>query len=516
MKPVLLSSVSHFAILLSLLLALSLVLGACSAATPKPDDGKNFMLPDVEGKTVSLADFGGQKVYLKFWATWCPICLSGLADFSALSQEASASQDSVVLSIVSPGTSGEMDRDGFIAWYYEQGYDFPVLLDEGGQVAKAYGVRAYPTSVFIDQDGAVFKTQPGHLDNEAIRATLQNMTAQPVNSNLPSNPNLQIDYTGQDLKEIYLAGGCFWGVEAYLARVPGVADASVGYANGTTENPTYQDVVYNDTGHAETVRVLYDPERIKLADLLRAYFKIIDPLSVNRQGNDRGTQYRTGIYYLDTDDLPAIETVVAETEHQYGAKLATEVLPLENYYPAEDYHQDYLEKNPDGYCHVDFSTLEPASDVTVDPGLYQKPDDATLRATLSEEQYAVTQKSDTERAFTNAYWDLFDPGLYVDVVTGEPLFSSRDKFESGCGWPSFTQPIVPEVVTYHEDSSFGMVRTEVRSRVGDSHLGHVFEDGPVDRGGVRFCINGAALRFIPLADMEQQGYGTFIPAVIDP
>ncbi|NCA99102.1 MAG: bifunctional peptide-methionine (S)-S-oxide reductase MsrA/peptide-methionine (R)-S-oxide reductase MsrB [Clostridia bacterium] len=505
----------HIALILALVLALSLALGACSAATPRPNDEKNFTLPDVEGKIVSLADFSGQKVYLKFWATWCPICLSGLADFSALSQDAELSQDSVVLSVVSPGMSGEMDRDGFIAWYNEQGYDFPVLLDEGGKIAKAYGVRAYPTSVFIDPEGAVFKTQPGHLGNEAIRTMLDTLSAQPVNSNLPANPNLQMDYTGKDLKEIYLAGGCFWGVEAYLARVPGVADASVGYANGKTENPTYQDVIYNDTGHAETVRVLYDPGRIKLEVLLRAYFQIIDPLSVNRQGNDRGTQYRTGIYYLDTVDLPAIETVVAEIETQYGAQLATEVLPLANYYPAEDYHQDYLEKNPDGYCHVDFSTLERVTVMTVDPKIYLKPDDATLRATLTNEQYAVTQQNDTEQAFTKNYWNLFEPGLYVDVVTGEPLFSSRDKFESGCGWPSFTQPIVPEVITYHEDASFGMVRTEVRSRVGDSHLGHVFDDGPVDRGGLRFCINGASLRFIPLADMEKEGYGSFIQAVIE-
>jgi len=513
MKTMLQNPALHTALILALFLALSLALGACSAATPRTNDEKIFTLPDVEGQSVSLADFTGQKVYIKFWATWCPICLSGLAEFSALSQEAARSEDMVVLSIVSPGTSGEMDRDGFLAWYNEQGYDFPVLLDEGGVIARAYGIRGYPTSVFIDTDGAVFKTQPGHIDHEAIRTTLTSMSAQPVNSHLPANPNLQIDYAGQDLKEIYLAGGCFWGVEAYLARVPGVADASVGYANGKTKNPTYQDVVYNDTGHAETVRVLYDPERIRLADLLRAFFKIIDPLSVNQQGNDRGTQYRTGIYYLDTADLLAIETVVAEIEAQYGAKLATEVLPVDNYYPAEDYHQDYLEKNPDGYCHVDFSTLEQVPVVTVDPKLYQKPDDATLRSTLTDKQYAVTQRNDTEQAFTNDYWDLFDPGLYVDVVTGEPLFSSRDKFESGCGWPSFTQPIVPEVITYHEDTSFGMVRTEVRSRVGDSHLGHVFEDGPVDRGGLRFCINGAALRFIPLEDMEQQGYGAFVPAI---
>lgn len=197
MKSILQIPALHTALILALVLAVSLALGACSATSPRPDDGNNFKLPDVEGKTVSLADFSGQKVYLKFWATWCPICLSGLAEFSALSQESAASQDAVILSIVSPGTSGEMDRDRFIAWYNEQGYDFPVLLDEGGVIAKAYGVRGYPTSVFIDTEGAVFKTQPGHLDNEAIRTTLKSMSTQPVNHNLPANPNLQIDYIGQ-------------------------------------------------------------------------------------------------------------------------------------------------------------------------------------------------------------------------------------------------------------------------------------------------------------------------------
>jgi len=197
MKSILQNPALHTALILALVLAVSLALGACSATSPRPDDGKNFKLPVVEGKTVSLADFSGQKVYLKFWATWCPVCLSGLAEFSALSQESAASQDAVILSIVSPGTSGEMDRDRFIAWYNEQGYDFPVLLDEGGVIAKAYGVRGYPTSVFIDTEGAVFKTQPGHLDNEAIRTTLKSMSTQPVNHNLPANPNLQIDYIGQ-------------------------------------------------------------------------------------------------------------------------------------------------------------------------------------------------------------------------------------------------------------------------------------------------------------------------------
>ena len=216
------------------------------------------------------------------------------------------------------------------------------------------------------------------------------------------------------------------------------------------------------------------------------------------------------------DSLPTIQTVVAEVQNDYDKPIVTEVLPLDNYYAAEEYHQDYLEKNPNGYCHVDFSNLDESVDVVVDPNLYSKPDDATLRATLTAIQYAVTQNADTEQSFGNEYWDNKAPGLYVDVVTGEPLFTSTDKYDSGCGWPSFTKPIDPLVVTYIEDKSYGMVRTEVRSRVGNSHLGHVFDDGPADKGGLRFCINSASIRFIPLEEMEEQGYGIYIRAIMEP
>ncbi len=340
-------------------------------------------------------------------------------------------------------------------------------------------------------------------------------TAPETGGRFPANPNRVIDYSKAELSDIWLAGGCFWGVEAYLARVPGVADASVGYANGTTEKPTYEDVCYRNTGHAETVHVRYDPSRVDLETLLTAFFKTFDPTQQNRQGNDVGSQYRSGIYYKEGTDLDAIERVVAEIQKQYDQPVVTEVLPLDDYYPAEEYHQDYLEKNPDGYCHVDFSTLEDDAPVTVDPSLYAKPDDETLRRTLTAAQYAVTQENDTEHAFSNEYWDNHEPGLYVDVATGEPMFSSKDKYDSGCGWPSFTKPIDPLVVTYREDTAFGMVRTEVRSRVGDSHLGHVFEDGPKDKGGLRFCINSASIRFIPLSDMASEGYGDFVRAIMD-
>lgn len=327
------------------------------------------------------------------------------------------------------------------------------------------------------------------------------------------NPNTGVDYSASKLKEIWLAGGCFWGVEAYMARVYGVADAVSGYANGTAEAPTYEDVCRGDTGYAETVHVRYDPERVELSVLLQYFFKIIDPTAVDRQGNDIGSQYRSGIYYKDAEDLEAIQAVVAQVQEEYDEAVVTEVALLTAFYEAEEYHQDYLEKNLNGYCHVDFRNLDEEVEVKVDPTLYSRPDDATLRKVLTEAQYRVTQLNDTEYAFSNEYWDNHEPGLYVDVVTGEPLFSSRDKFDSECGWPSFTKPVDSDVVTYREDTSFGLVRVEVGSRVGDSHLGHVFNDGPADRGGLRYCINSASIKFIALADMEKEGYGKYIVLV---
>lgn len=327
---------------------------------------------------------------------------------------------------------------------------------------------------------------------------------------LPLNPNDGVEYDMDKLKEIYLAGGCFWGIEAYMERIYGVYDVTSGYANGKTENPKYEDLIYHNSGHAETVHVLYDPEKVTLRTLLTYYFKVIDPTSVNKQGNDRGVQYRTGIYYTNEADLPAINEAIAKEQKKYTQKIAVEVVPLQQFYLAEEYHQDYLEKNPNGYCHIDLNTV---NDVVVDPTLYPKPSDVDLKQKLTPLQYDITQKSETERAFSNEYWDTFDAGIYVDVATGEPLFSSKDKYESGCGWPSFTQPITPEVVHFEKDTRYNMVRTEVRSRSGDSHLGHVFEDGPAEAGGLRYCINSASIRFVPLEKMEELGYGYLIHTV---
>jgi peptide methionine sulfoxide reductase msrA/msrB len=310
------------------------------------------------------------------------------------------------------------------------------------------------------------------------------------------------------LRDIYFAGGCFWGVEEYFSRIPGVYDVTSGYANGTKANPTYSEVVTGRTGHAETVHIRYYPEIISLKTLAEQYFKIIDPTSVNKQGNDIGTQYRTGMYYTDDEDMIILSSVMAGVQEKYNRPLAVELMPLTHYYLAEEYHQDYLQKNPGGYCHIDFSSLNDIRFIgLVDPAKYSKPQDAELAATLTSDEYNITQLAETEMAFTGEYWNHKETGIYVDVVTGEPLFSSRDKFDSGTGWPSFTKPIDPAVITEYTDRSYGMVRIEVRSRVGNSHLGHVFNDGPAASGGLRFCINSAAMRFVPYNEMDAQQYG---------
>ncbi len=312
-------------------------------------------------------------------------------------------------------------------------------------------------------------------------------------------------------REIWLAGGCFWGVEEYFSRLEGIVDTSVGYANGSSENTTYYEIP--DTGHAETVHVVYNDEKISLESILEHFFRIIDPTSRNRQGYDVGTQYRTGIYYTDEKDIPAIEGIIAKEQLKYKAPIVTEVEKLKNYCLAEEYHQDYLKKNPNGYCHIDFSGTKPKPESKVDPALYDKPSLEDIKDTLTDIQYNVTQENGTERPFSNEYWDNHKAGIYVDIVTGEPLFLSSDKYDSGCGWPSFTRPIDAAVIRKKEDRSHFMLRTEVRSRIGNSHLGHVFDDGPEDLGGLRYCINSAALRFIPVEKMEEEGYGAFISYV---
>ena len=309
----------------------------------------------------------------------------------------------------------------------------------------------------------------------------------------------------ENIKDIYLAGGCFWGVEEYFARIDGVIDSVSGYANGSFDNPTYENVC-NNSGHAETVHITYDSTKVSLDTLLKYYFRIIDPTSINKQGNDRGVQYRTGIYYQNDEDKQIALNAIKEEQKKYSKPIVIEVEKLKRFDKAEEYHQDYLKKNPNGYCHIN---LNKANEAIIDEKKYQKPSDDVLKEKLSTLEYQVTQEAATERAFTHEYYKNQEDGIYVDITTGEPLFSSKDKYDAGCGWPSFTKPIATEVVNYKKDSSHGMNRVEVRSRAGEAHLGHVFEDGPRDKGGLRYCINGASLRFIPYDKMDEEGYGEF-------
>ena len=280
---------------------------------------------------------------------------------------------------------------------------------------------------------------------------------------------------------IYLAGGCFWGVEAFISRLKGVNQTEVGYANGRDLAPTYEKVCTGRTGHAETVKVTYNPQIITLEEILENFFKIIDPYVLNRQGPDIGTQYRTGIYWQEDSQKTIVLKFLSAKQKLSSKRIRTEAHAIGSFYPAEEYHQKYLEKNPQGYCHVDLNLID---DKEFDH--------------LTKEEYEITQLSLTEAPFINKYDDFFEEGVYVDVVDGEVLFTSDDKFDSGCGWPAFSKPVSDDAIIKHRDFSHGTTRIEVRSSKSNSHLGHLFHDGP--GGSPRYCINSAALKFIPKDD----------------
>jgi len=309
----------------------------------------------------------------------------------------------------------------------------------------------------------------------------------------------------EQLKEIYLAGGCFWGIEKYIQDINGVKSTEVGYANGNTQNPNYEDVSHKETGYAETVHVTYDIFKISLESLLELYYEVVNPTLINKQGNDVGSQYRTGIYYIDKEDSKTIIKSINKLQEKYNKPIAIEVRKIDIFYKAEEYHQKYLDKNPEGYCHISKEKLNSVKYINK----YTKPTKEEL-SKLTDIQYKVTQESNTEPAFNNPYYNNFEKGVYVDITTGEPLFISSDKFESGCGWPSFSKPIDPDVLLTEEDRQYFMKRTEIRSKIGNAHLGHVFNDGPKEMGGKRYCINSASLKFVALDKMEEEGYGYLI------